>query len=86
MRTRGTVKWFSSDDGIGFIRRPDGPDVLVERRALADAAVPLHTGDRVEFEVLEEHRRLTARDVRRLGSQVPARGGPGRRRRDEPRS
>jgi cold shock protein len=66
-RTEGTVKWYSNDEGFGFIRRSDGPDVFVERDSVADeGAQPLHAGDRVEFEVVEESRRLKARDLTRL--------------------
>ncbi|GAA2487699.1 hypothetical protein GCM10010198_44240 [Nocardia seriolae] len=50
---RGTVKWFDSEKGFGFIS-PDegGPDVFVEYTAVeGDGFRSLVEGQRVEFEV-----------------------------------
>ncbi|ONF62067.1 cold-shock protein, partial [Amycolatopsis keratiniphila] len=48
----GTVKWFNSEKGYGFIESTEGPDVFVHYSAIqADGFRTLDEGDRVEFEV-----------------------------------
>jgi len=49
---QGTVKWFNSEKGYGFIATDGGPDVFVHYSAIAmDGFKTLMEGDRVEFEV-----------------------------------
>lgn len=54
----GTVKWFNSTKGFGFIQPDDGgQDVFVHISAVERAGMPtLNEGDRLEFE-LEVDRR-----------------------------
>lgn len=48
----GTVKWFSSEKGFGFIAREDGPDVFVHFSAIQGAGYRnLEEGQHVEFDV-----------------------------------
>jgi CspA family cold shock protein len=48
----GTVKWFNSEKGYGFIESAEGSDVFVHYSAiLGDGFRSLDEGDRVEFEV-----------------------------------
>ena len=48
----GTVKWFNSEKGYGFIESEQGPDVFVHYSAIqSDGYRSLEEGDRVEFEV-----------------------------------
>jgi CspA family cold shock protein len=48
----GTVKWFNSEKGYGFIAQDDGPDVFVHYSAIQmDGFRTLIEGDRVEFDV-----------------------------------
>jgi CspA family cold shock protein len=58
MRLTGTVKFFNSAKGFGFIAPEDGPkDVFVHATAVERAALPtLNEGDRVTF-TLEDDRR-----------------------------
>ncbi|MFB9906051.1 cold-shock protein [Allokutzneria oryzae] len=49
---QGTVKWFNSEKGYGFIATDGGPDVFVHYSAIEmDGFRTLAEGDRVEFEV-----------------------------------
>ena len=48
----GTVKWFNSEKGYGFIAPEQGPDVFVHYSAIeSEGYRTLVEGDRVEFEV-----------------------------------
>lgn len=49
---RGTVKWFSSEKGYGFISPEGGPDVFVHYSEIdAGGFRSLEEGQQVEFEV-----------------------------------
>jgi CspA family cold shock protein len=51
-RITGTVKWFNSDKGYGFIERQGGPDVFVHFSAIQSAGFrTLREGQKVEFSV-----------------------------------
>jgi CspA family cold shock protein len=66
----GTVKWFSTDKGYGFIT-PDGDarDVFVHHSAIRDQGFKsLGEGARVEYEVEEGAKGPQARDVRPIAS------------------
>lgn len=46
----GTVKWFNSTKGYGFIHPEDGDDVFVHISAVRSSGLPgLNEGDKVEF-------------------------------------
>ncbi|WND01398.1 cold-shock protein [Temperatibacter marinus] len=55
----GTVKWFNSDKGYGFIQPEDGSsDVFVHISAVERSGLKgLNDGDQVEFEVQMDERR-----------------------------
>jgi CspA family cold shock protein len=49
---KGTVKWFSSQKGYGFITPEEGNDVFVHYSALqGDGYKSLEEGQEVEFEI-----------------------------------
>ncbi len=64
-RTTGSVKWFSESRGYGFIT-PEGADdaVFVHYSAIqSDGFKTLHTGEKVEFEVIEDREGMHASNV-----------------------
>jgi len=63
-RTQGTVKWFNTSKGYGFIEREDGPDVFVHYSAIAEQGFRnLEEGQRVEFTVEQGPKGLQAAQV-----------------------
>ena len=51
-RIVGTVKWFNTSKGYGFIARESGPDVFVHYSAIkSEGFRNLEEGQKVEFEV-----------------------------------
>lgn len=62
--SRGTVKWFNSSKGYGFIERPDGDDVFVHYKAIVgDGYKELNEGDTVEFDIEQGPKGLQAVNV-----------------------
>ncbi len=59
----GTVKWFNSEKGYGFIEREGGEDVFVHASALTNANKSLEEGQKVEFDVEKGQRGLQATNV-----------------------
>jgi CspA family cold shock protein len=67
MATFGTVKWFNSEKGYGFISREAGPDVFVHYSAIQmDGYRNLDEGQRVEFEVGPSKKGEEAQNVRAI--------------------
>ena len=61
----GTVKWFNSGKGYGFIAQENGPDVFVHHSGINAAGFKtLNEGDRVEFEVEKTEKGPRAVSVR----------------------
>ncbi|WDL99708.1 cold-shock protein [Alicyclobacillus sp. ALC3] len=61
---RGTVKWFNSEKGYGFITVDGGNDIFVHFSAIqADGYRSLEEGQIVEFEVVQGQRGLQAENV-----------------------
>ncbi|MCJ7438798.1 MAG: cold-shock protein [Acidimicrobiia bacterium] len=63
--TTGTVKWFNSEKGFGFIAREEGDDVFVHFSAIEGTGYKsLEEGQKVEFEVGPGRKGDEARNVR----------------------
>jgi cold shock protein len=64
----GTVKWFNSEKGFGFISQDDGgPDVFVHFSAITGNGYRnLEENQKVEFETTQGPKGLQASNVTRL--------------------
>ena len=63
-RESGTVKWFNTSKGFGFITRDTGDDVFVHFRSIrGQGHRTLFEGQRVEFNITEGEKGLQAEDV-----------------------
>ena len=64
---KGTVKWFNSEKGYGFITGEDGKDVFVHFSAIqGEGFKSLEEGQAVEFEVQQGARGPQAANVVKL--------------------
>ena len=65
---QGTVKWFNSEKGYGFIAREGGEDVFVHFSAIqGNGYKTLTEGERVEFDVAPGRKGEEAQNVRPIG-------------------
>jgi cold shock protein len=63
----GTVKWFNSEKGFGFIEVEGRDDVFVHFSAIqSDGFKTLNDGDRVSFEITQGDRGEQAANVVKL--------------------
>lgn len=63
-RIVGTVKWFNSEKGYGFLAQENGPDVFVHYSAIqSDGYRTLTEGQKVEFSVEKGPKGLQAANV-----------------------
>lgn len=64
---QGTVKWFNSEKGFGFIEVEGGNDVFVHFSAIqGDGFKNLDEGQQVEFDVVDGNRGPQAENVTKL--------------------
>lgn len=65
---QGTVKWFNSEKGFGFIEREGEADVFVHFSAITgDGFKSLEEGQAVSFEVEDGARGPQAANVEKIG-------------------
>ena len=64
-RKEGSVKWFNSSKGFGFIQQPSGEDVFVHFQSIVgDGYKTLDENDKVEFLVTQGPKGLQAAEVK----------------------
>jgi len=65
---QGTVKWFNSEKGYGFIAQDsNGPDVFVHFSAIqGDGYKSLEDGQKVEFDITQGQKGPQAENVRAI--------------------
>jgi CspA family cold shock protein len=61
---KGTVKWYNSYKGYGFIQSEDGKEVFVHRSSI-EVETDLYENDPVEFEIEESDRGPKAMNVKK---------------------
>ncbi|MBX0313182.1 MAG: cold-shock protein [Sulfurihydrogenibium sp.] len=68
MAVTGTVKWFDSKKGFGFITRDDnGQDIFVHFSAIQGSGFKnLEEGQKVRFEIVEDEKGPRADKVEKL--------------------
>jgi CspA family cold shock protein len=60
----GTVKWFNSEKGFGFIERENGNDVFVHFSGIAgEGYKSLEDGQNVDFDIVDGQRGEQANNV-----------------------
>jgi cold shock protein len=63
-RIQGTVKWFNSSKGYGFISQENGDDVFVHFKSIiGDGYKTLNENDKVEFVVTDGQKGPQAEEV-----------------------
>lgn len=62
---KGTIKWYNSRKGYGFIQGEDGKDVFVHRSAIPTGTY-LNEGDQVEYEIEKTDRGMQATNIKKV--------------------
>ena len=70
----GTMKWYDSEKGFGFVTSDDGDDVFVHVSTLPAGVAALRPGSRVEFGVVDGRRGKQALSVKVLETPSVAKG------------
>ena len=71
--SEGTVKWFNTQKGFGFIATSDGRDVFVHYSDISgdDGYKALEENDSVTFEIVKGEKGLRAENVVVVSSSKP---------------
>ena len=69
----GTVKWFDSKKGFGFIVNPEGKDVFVHFSSIeGNGFRSLKDGEQVNYDQIEGQKGLLAQHVQRVAETAKA--------------
>jgi len=63
-RKTGTVKWFNSAKGFGFIQQQGGADLFVHANSILEGNKSLEENDKVEYTVTQGQKGPQASDVK----------------------
>ena len=63
----GTVKWYDTEKGFGFVTSDEGEDVFVHASTLPVGTAALKAGTRIEFGVVDGRRGKQALSVKIIG-------------------
>ena len=62
-REKGTIKWFNTTKGFGFIKRASGEDVFLHITAFRNQKSTPQDGQAVEYSVVNGPKGLQAQDA-----------------------
>jgi CspA family cold shock protein len=62
---KGTIKWYNSRKGYGFIEGEDKKDIFVHRNSIPDGTY-LNEGDQVEYEIEDTDKGPQATNVKKI--------------------
>jgi CspA family cold shock protein len=69
----GTVKWFDTKKGFGFIIGPEGQDVFVHFSSIeGDGFRSLKDGEAVDYDIARGDKGFSATRVKRMAVGMPA--------------
>ena len=72
----GTVKWFDTKKGFGFIIGPEGQDVFVHFSSIeGDGFRSLKDGETVDYDIAQGAKGYSATRVKRGAGAAPSAGG-----------
>lgn len=75
---QGTVKWFSTEKGYGFIEQDEGEDVFVHHSDIQGTGFKdLDEGEKVEFDLVDGPKGPKAENVVRLDAPDSSGSGSG---------
>ena len=66
----GRVKWFSLEQGFGFISNDEGEDVYLAATSLPEGVAPVKPGTKIEFSVIDSRKGPQAMSVRIIDAPV----------------
>ena len=63
---KGTIKWYNSEKGYGFITMENQKDIFVHRSGLVNSYAGVEEGAEVEFDIQEGEKGLIAVNVKTI--------------------